>query len=161
MKATGEQDSPRKVGRPRKELSPEEVEKLTRIGCTDEEIAGWAGVSIDTVIRRRKDDPDFAYHYEKGKSAVRMSLRRKQLAVANEGNATMLIWLGKQLLEQKDRSESTNTHEIVTPEAKRRAAATRALEKALSTGISEDEARAQLVALGVSEDVLSDIPHRR
>lgn len=34
-----------------------------------------------------------------------ISLRRKQFEVANGGSVPMLIWLGKQYLNQKDKSE--------------------------------------------------------
>jgi hypothetical protein len=38
----------------------------------------------------------------KGREDVKMSLRRAQLQLALNGNPTMLIWLGKQLLGQQD-----------------------------------------------------------
>ncbi len=38
-----------------------------------------------------------------------MSLRRKQWRAAEEGNTTMLVWLGKQYLGQKDKSEMNAT----------------------------------------------------
>jgi hypothetical protein len=37
-------------------------------------------------------------NYQQGYSQLRMSLRRKQVAMALDGDRTMLIWLGKQLL---------------------------------------------------------------
>jgi hypothetical protein len=37
----------------------------------------------------------------------RMSLRRKQWKAAEDGNTTMLVWLGKQYLGQSDKSEVT------------------------------------------------------
>ena len=37
-----------------------------------------------------------------------MSVRRMQYRSAEEGNATMLIWLGKQYLDQKDKQEVDN-----------------------------------------------------
>jgi hypothetical protein len=36
-----------------------------------------------------------------------MSLRRMQWEKAQTGNTTMLIWLGKQMLGQKDRLETS------------------------------------------------------
>lgn len=93
------------MARPRKELNSEEVFKLAKLACTHEEIADYFGVSKDTVERRLADDPDFAASYKRGLAEAKMSLRRKQLSVANTGNATLLIWLGKQMLNQKDRME--------------------------------------------------------
>jgi hypothetical protein len=37
-----------------------------------------------------------------------MSLRRWQIEAARKGNPTMLVWLGKQLLGQTDKIETTN-----------------------------------------------------
>lgn len=52
-----------------------------------------------------------------------MSLRRQQIALAEKGNATMLIWLGKQLLGQSDKVDTKskiqstqNTQMTLTPE---------------------------------------------
>ena len=36
-----------------------------------------------------------------------MSLRRKQFETALAGNVTMMVWLGKQYLGQKDKTEIT------------------------------------------------------
>ena len=43
-------------------------------------------------------------------SKVRVGLSRKQVEVAMSGNVTMLIWLGKQWLDQKDRQEIDQTN---------------------------------------------------
>jgi uncharacterized protein with von Willebrand factor type A (vWA) domain len=44
---------------------------------------------------------------------MRASLRRLQWGKAKEGNVTMMIWLGKQILGQKDRMEETIREEVV------------------------------------------------
>lgn len=44
---------------------------------------------------------------------MRTSLRRMQWSKAKEGNVTMMIWLGKQVLGQKDRVEETLRSEVV------------------------------------------------
>ena len=44
-----EVDTPKKMGRPRKEISEVEFEKLCTLQCTEEEIAGWFGCSVDTI----------------------------------------------------------------------------------------------------------------
>jgi hypothetical protein len=38
----------------------------------------------------------------KGREDIKMTLRRAQIKLALSGNATMLIWLGKQLLSQEE-----------------------------------------------------------
>ena len=44
---------------------------------------------------------------ENGRANGRQTLRRLQWQAANEGNSTMLVWLGKQLLGQRDKTELT------------------------------------------------------
>ena len=100
-----------KGGRPRKEIDQTEAERLCGIGCTQEEVADWFGVSADTVNVRVKEwgfdsFPDFyKRHFAKGKA----SLRREQFKLALKGNCTMLIWLGKQYLDQSDKIEQENS----------------------------------------------------
>jgi hypothetical protein len=60
------------------------------------DIALIVGCSVDTLERR------FADVIETGRADVRKSLRRKQVELAMKGDRTMLIWLGKQLLGQRD-----------------------------------------------------------
>ena len=78
-----------------------ELEKLCTLQCTDPEIAAWFNVSVRTIENRRKQ-PKFAEAMERGKARGRISVRRAQMRLAEAGNATMCIWLGKQLLGQKD-----------------------------------------------------------
>lgn len=91
-----------KGGRPRLRLSEEQlanVEKLIEIGLTIEEIAIVTGVS-KTVLYTR-----FGTSIKNGGVKFRTSLKRAQFKRAQEGSDTMLIWLGKQYLGQKDKRE--------------------------------------------------------
>ena len=98
-----------KGGRPAIDFDAKEVEKLGSIGATIEEMAGWFDVTTRTIERRLADEEgEFCRVYKRGRSRVKMSLRRKQIDLANDGNPTMLIWLGKQLLEQRDNRDSMN-----------------------------------------------------
>ena len=78
-----------------------ELEKLSVLQCTDEEIAAWFGVSTRTIERRRLE-PKFADVMQRGKAKGRISVRRMQMKLLEDGNATMGVWLGKQLLAQTD-----------------------------------------------------------
>ena len=100
-----------KGGRPRKQIDPRTFEELCRIQCTLAEIAGVLRVSEDTVERwcEREYGEGFAEVYKKHSAGGKSSLRRQQFALAMKGNATMLIWLGKQYLDQTDRSERTES----------------------------------------------------
>jgi hypothetical protein len=78
-----------------------ELERLCALQCTDEELAHWFGVTTRTIERRRLE-PRFAEVMERGKAKGRISVRRMQMKLLEEGNATMGVWLGKQLLGQAD-----------------------------------------------------------
>lgn len=87
-------------------VDPKEVEKLASIGMKDREIAEYLDI----------DDSTLAYNFKpfliKGRHNLKISLRRAQLSLALSGNATMLIWLGKNILGQ---SESPFDSEGNTP----------------------------------------------
>jgi hypothetical protein len=85
----------------------EDLEKLSALQCTDEEIAGWFEVSTRTIENRRKK-PEFATVMERGRARGRVSVRRAQMKMLEGGNGTMGIWLGKQILGQRD--VITNEH---------------------------------------------------
>lgn len=98
-------------GRPRIKIDYKQVEQLAAIQCTDEEIAAVLGVERSTIKRRKKDDDEFCTAYKKGQQRGKASLRRMQFKAAEGGNATMLIWLGKQYLGQSDKTQ----HELSGP----------------------------------------------
>ena len=91
------QDGPKR-GRPKKELNLALAEKLAAVMCTQEEIAGILDVSVDTLQR----NPEFCGIYKKAQETAKMSLRRSQYKKALGGDTTMLIWLGKVYLGQKE-----------------------------------------------------------
>lgn len=93
-----------KNGRPRIEVDWSLVENLLKIQCTGEEISGVAGFSYDTLERacKREHSKSFADYSEEKRVAGKASLRRAQWKAAQDGNPTMLIWLGKQWLGQVD-----------------------------------------------------------
>ena len=85
----------------RADIDLNELEKLCSLQCTDEELAHWFGVTTRTIERRRLE-PAFAEVMERGKAKGRISIRRLQMKLLEEGNATMGVWLGKQILGQVD-----------------------------------------------------------
>lgn len=88
-------------GRPKAEINFEELEKLAGLQCTQDEIASWFKVDRRTIIRLFKK-PEVQEVVERGKAAGRTSLRRAQFTAAMKGNPALLIWLGKQILGQKE-----------------------------------------------------------
>jgi hypothetical protein len=91
------------MARPKKPIDPKLVERLARLNCTMLEIASVAQCSVDTLERR------FADAIQRGREHGKASLRRAQWKAAKGGNAALLIWLGKQLLGQKDALDLTNS----------------------------------------------------
>jgi hypothetical protein len=94
-----------KMGRPVKEIDFSLFESLCEIQCTLVEIAGVLKVSEDTIERRCKEhyQETFAESFKKLSAPGLISLRRAQMKTALDGNPTMQIWLGKQLLGQNDK----------------------------------------------------------
>lgn len=93
-------------GRPRIKIDKEEFEKLCAMQCTLIEIAGWFNCSDDTIENWCKETYGeiFSEVYKKKSAKGKISVRRDQFRAAESGNVTMLIWLGKQYLGQKEQS---------------------------------------------------------
>jgi len=89
------------MARPKIKLDYELIGKLSSIQCTQIEIATFLGVNVSTLKR----DDEFCTIYKKGIEEGKISLRRLQWKLADRGNVTMAIWLGKQYLGQKDKQE--------------------------------------------------------
>jgi hypothetical protein len=79
------------------------------VQCTLAEIAAHFAVSEDTVERavKREQGVSFADYFGQKRKAGFVSLRRRQYELAMAGNATMLIFLGKQYLGQADKQHVT------------------------------------------------------
>lgn len=85
------------VGRDKKIVPPDEVYKLAALGCKNVEIADWFGVNEDAISR------NFAAELVKGRSAVKISLRRAMLNNACQNNsAAVQIFLAKNMLGMTD-----------------------------------------------------------
>jgi AraC-like DNA-binding protein len=93
-------------GLKRRIVNPDEVYKVAAIGSTDREIARWFGMNEDTLRY------NFADILATAREDLKQSLRMAQVKLALSGNATMLIWLGKQILGQQ---ENPSDSEANTP----------------------------------------------
>lgn len=83
------------------QLTAEQIEELAAVGCTDNEIAAVARVSERTLQRH------FDTQLKSGRANLRANLRTAQVRRALDGDNTMLIWLGKQYLGQRDQLQQT------------------------------------------------------
>ena len=95
------------VGRDKIVVVPEEVEKLAKLWCTNREIAEWFGIEESTLKY------NFSDIIAKGRSETKQALRRAQLKNALEGNTTMQIWLGKQILGQRETPVQEDINKIL------------------------------------------------
>lgn len=96
-------------GRPVKTIDLKVVEQTASIGCTPDEIAAVCEIGRSTFYDHMRDDEAVRDAIDRGREKGRATLRRLQWQGAMKGNPTMLIWLGKQILKQRD-------HMAISPE---------------------------------------------
>ena len=90
------------------------IVKLAEIQCTQQEIAHVMGVSVDVI--KKAENLDLIAN---GKSQGKVKLRRAQYRNAvDEGNPTMLIWLGKNTLGQSENNLNTDDNNVLPWETK-------------------------------------------
>ena len=88
------------MARPKKyNIEPEQVEKLSSYGCTNTEIASFFGCDRSLITK------SYSQFLTKGRDKGKIRLRQMQWKAADKGNVSMLIWLGKQILGQTEKSE--------------------------------------------------------
>jgi hypothetical protein len=90
-------------GCPEYVLTPEqldEVEELAVFHCTTEEIGCALGVCRQTFVTMSKRQPEILKRIVLGQAKGRRALRAVQYKVAMAGNTSMLVWLGKCILNQ-------------------------------------------------------------
>ena len=110
----------RRINLPTKQipLNLTELEKLGTLQVTHIELAAWYSVSKRTIENRFDSARRYEFAgklmtfreiFERGQAKGRMTLRRKQMQLAEAGHCTMLIWLGKQRLGQRDRFDTEHS----------------------------------------------------
>ena len=94
------------MARPKKyNINEKEVFKLASYGCTNVEIADFYGCD-EGLIRK-----SYSEFLTKGRANVKIRLRKSQWQSAENGNVTMQIFLGKNILGQQDRIEQAELDE--------------------------------------------------
>ena len=97
-----------KRGRPKKQIDEKQVFELARLNCSYEEMAAVLDCSVPTLQN------NYLQAIEKGREDGKASLKRKQFEIAMGGNVTMLIWLGKIMLGQKEEYNPIKTDTKIT-----------------------------------------------
>lgn len=108
------------VGRPIKQIDKAQFEKLCGLQCTLEEFCCYFDCDNKTLEKwcKKTYKMNFSDIFKIKKGKGKISLRRKQFEVAMSGNPTMLIWLGRNILNQTDKIEvDVSTIDDTTREA--------------------------------------------
>lgn len=117
--------SKNKGGRPKREMSDDDFDKVieaVKIQCTQEEICSIFKMDHKTLDRilKERGESGFSQFYKKHQDFGRKSLRRAQWeAATKDKNPTMLVWLGKQHLGQRDKHDVEGNFTINLPAAVR------------------------------------------
>lgn len=102
------------MARPKKLIERNEFEKLCGFQCTKEEICAWFDLTDKTLenwCKETYNNAGFSEVFASKRGLGKASLRRSQWQLAQKGNATMLIWLGKQYLGQIDPDKQLYTEQ--------------------------------------------------
>jgi hypothetical protein len=100
-----------KRGPKKKTVRWKQVATLCEMQCTQEEIAAVCGMCLDTLETRCKEKHGikFSEFFKQKREGGKASLRRSQW-LQSKKSAAMAIFLGKNYLEQTDKTESTVKH---------------------------------------------------
>jgi len=94
------------MARPKKyNIDTKQIQKLAKFGCTNTEMADFFGCSPDLL------EKSYSEFLTKGRSEMKMRLRQLQWKSAEKGNVTMQIFLGKNILGQQDKIETSELDE--------------------------------------------------
>ena len=142
------------MARPKKKISQKQFESLCAIQCTKEEICDVLDVTEKTLNNWCKETygVGFSLVFSQKRALGKASLRRNQWKLAEKGNSTMQIWLGKQILKQ---SESPLQDEIKLKELELKAKEFELKEKLLMKQLEEGSNESDLAQ--AIRDVFGDI----
>lgn len=101
--------------RPKTKIDWSRVDDMLEKQCEGTEIAGALGIHPDTFYERVKEKHKvgFSEYKQQKRESGKSLLRKKQFEVALEGNTTMLVWLGKQYLQQTDKVQTEDKTETL------------------------------------------------
>lgn len=104
--------------RPPADINWDTVDQYLHAQCDGVAIAGILGIAPETLYRRCEQDHNIGFdqYSRQKKTQGKELLRQKQFDTAMSGDKTMLVWLGKQYLDQKERHDITTKDEKITPE---------------------------------------------
>jgi hypothetical protein len=100
-----------------KQVDPAEVERLARIGHTQQDIAPKLGVAVDTYYQRMNENPEIAEAYKKGReeflSYIRKTRSERVLEALDqlimERHPAAVIFASKTILGLQENVQITHT----------------------------------------------------
>ena len=96
------------MGRPLKDIDGEQVYKLAKLGCTQEEIGEFFGCARSVITER------FSTEYTRARAGWKQSIRRAQtIRAIKDRSDTMLLHLGKCYLGQESTTEPITKAEVI------------------------------------------------
>lgn len=99
------------IGRPSAEIDWNTVDQLLEAGCSGAQVAGFLGISCSTMYERCKTDKgvqfsEYSTRFNtKGEALLAKAQYDKAIGKTDVGDNTLLIWLGKTRLEQRETTE--------------------------------------------------------
>ena len=102
-----------KAGRKRIKIDWKKVGKAIESGASGVQCAAMLAISYATLTRAclRDNKVKFDEYYQQKKQAGNVAIFGKQYDQAMAGNTSMLIWLGKNRLDQTDKRENVNQND--------------------------------------------------
>ena len=95
------------IGRSKTVIPEEQVYELAKLHCTNKEMADFFDVPLSTFTDNFRDI------ITKGKLETKQRLRAAQLKLALNGDRTLLIWLGKNILGQSEQPINTEATQVL------------------------------------------------
>lgn len=95
------------MARPKKNINWNEVDKYLVAGATGTEVAAVLGLHPNTLYRKCEEEHNvsFSEYLEQKREKGNSMLKCKQFDLAMQGDRGMLVWLGKNRLDQSDKKE--------------------------------------------------------
>jgi len=97
----------RVIGRNKVVIPEEQVAELAKLHCTTNEMADFFDVPRQTFVDNFRDI------IQKNKLETKQRLRAAQLKLAMNGDRSMLIWLGKNILGQSDQPINKDEDQVL------------------------------------------------
>ena len=97
----------RVIGRNKTVVPEEQVLELAKLHCTNQEMADFFDVKLQTFVDNFRDI------ITKGRLLTKQRLRKAQLDLAMKGDRTMLIWLGRNILSQSEQTINNDEDKVL------------------------------------------------